>query len=137
MEFLMDTRFNLLSHRLVSQLGLPAAVAGASLVLMACASTPPPTELLAVSSASVVRAVNAGGNESAPVEMRLARDKLDKAKLAMTAKDYDLARSLALEAQVDAQLAETKAQSAKAGKASSAVKEDSRVLREELDRKTK
>jgi hypothetical protein len=104
---------------------------------MACASTPPPTELLAVSSASVVRAVNAGGNESAPVEMRLARDKLDKAKLAMTAKDYDLARSLALEAQVDAQLAETKAQSAKAGKASSAVKEDSRVLREELDRKTK
>jgi hypothetical protein len=55
----------------------------------------------------------------------------------MAAKDYDRARSLAEQAQVDAQLAGSKARSAKAQKAALAVQDDSRALREELDRKSK
>lgn len=108
----------------------------ATLILSACAGTPP-TEQLALSTASVNRAGSAGATELAPAEMQMARDKLDKAKLAMTAEDYDKALSLAQSAQVDAQLAEAKARSTKAKKASDELQESVRVLREELDRKNK
>jgi hypothetical protein len=101
-----------------------------------CASTPAPTEQVAVSTAAVAHAVSAGGTESAPTEMRTAREKLDRANVAMAAKDYDRARSLAEEAQVDAQLAETKAHSTKAQKAADELQEDSRVLREEINRRS-
>ena len=118
--------------RAMSATGLAAAM------MAGCASAPPaPTEDLAVAKAAVANAADAGGAEFAPAEMRSARDKMDRANLAMGAKDYDLARSLAEQAQVDAQLATTKARSAKAQKAALAVQEDSRVLREELDRKRK
>ena len=53
----------------------------------------------------------------------------------MTAKDYENAQSLAEQAQVDAQLATAKARAGKAQKAAATVQEDSRVLRQELDRK--
>jgi ABC-type phosphate transport system auxiliary subunit len=69
--------------------------------------------------------------------MRTAREKLDRANVAMGAKDYEQARLLAEQAQVDAQLAVTKARSSKAQKAAAALQEDSRVLREEINRKAK
>ena len=111
---------------------------GLALALAACASTPPPpNEQMAVSTAAVAHAVAAGGPEYAPVEMRLARDKLQRATVALTVKDNAGAQSLAEQAQLDAQLAEAKAESAKARKAAEALQEGSRVLREELDRKPK
>jgi hypothetical protein len=62
---------------------------------------------------------------------------MEAAERAMVAKDYVLARQLAEEAQVDAQLAGTMARSAKAKKAADALQEDSSVLRQEIDRKSK
>jgi hypothetical protein len=102
-----------------------------------CASTPPPTAQMAVTDAAVSRAANAGGNEWAPNEMRMARDKLDRAKAAMNEHAYDQALSLAQESLVDARLAEAKADSTKAKKAADALQEGTRVLRDELDRKAK
>jgi len=125
------------SHRSMARIGLPPIIAGAAIFIAGCASTPAPTEQVAVSTAAVAQAVTAGGTESAPTEMRTAREKLDRANLAMAAKDYDRARWLAEEAQVDAQLAETKAHSTKAKKAADELQEDSRVLREEINRKSK
>ena len=121
----------------MARIGLPPIIAGAAIFIAGCASTPAPTEQVAVSTAAVAQAVTAGGTESAPTEMRTAREKLDRANLAMAAKDYDRARWLAEEAQVDAQLAETKAHSTKAKKAADELQEDSRVLREEINRKSK
>ena len=117
--------------RAISGFGLAAAV----MAMAGCASVPAPTEQLAVSKAAVANAVGAGGTEFAPAEMRTAQEKLDRANQAMAAKDYERARWLAEQAQVDAQLAVTKARSAKAQKAAFALQEDNRVLREELDRK--
>ncbi|RZU03125.1 uncharacterized protein DUF4398 [Rivibacter subsaxonicus] len=114
---------------------MPVLVSGVSILAIACASTPAPTEHVAVASSAVSRAVSAGGNEAAPAEMRTARDKLDRAKLAMAAKEYDQARVLAQEAQVDARLAEAKATSSKASKAADEVRQASRALSEEIDRK--
>jgi len=118
-------------YRTVSGIGL------AAVIVAGCASVPAPTEQIAVSKAAVANAVGAGGPEFAPAEMRTAQDKLDRANQAMAAKEYERARWLAEESQVDAQLAVTKARSAKAQKAAYAVQEDSRVLREELNRKSK
>jgi hypothetical protein len=92
---------------------------------------------MAVATAAVAHAAAAGGSEFAPVEMRMARDKLQRANVAMTAKDHGTADTLAEQAQLDAQLAEAKAESARARKAADALNEGSRVLREELDRKPK
>ena len=102
-----------------------------------CASTPAPTEQMAVSKAAIANAVSAGGPEYAAVEMKSAQDKLDRANRAMSKEDYDVARSLAEEAQADARLAEKMAQSGKAQKAAAVMQDDARALREELNRKTK
>jgi hypothetical protein len=111
---------------------------GCALALVAgCASTPAPTEQMAVSKSAIANAVSAGGPEYAAVVMKSAQDKMDGANRAMAKEDYDVARALAEEAQADARLAEKKAHSAKAQKAAAVMQDDIRVLREELNRKTK
>jgi len=114
-----------------------SALAVAAALMAGCATTPPPTEQLAVSKAAVANAVDAGGPEFAPAEMKTAQEKMDRANQAMTAKEYERAQWMAEQAQVDAQLATSKARAAKAQRAALAVQEDGRVLREELDRKNK
>lgn len=112
----------------------------ATVVLMAagCSSMKTPaTADVAVSKAAVENAAGAGGAEFAPVEMNTARERLALANKAMTAKDYSLARDLANQAQADAKLAQSKANSAKAQTAATALQDDIRVLREELDRNAK
>lgn len=115
--------------------GLVTSLAAASF-LIACASTPAPTEQMALSRAAVSNATSAGGNEYAPVQLKSAVDKMDAAERAMSAKDYVRARQLAEQAQVDAQVAEATARSAQAKKAADALQDDSRILRQEIDRKT-
>jgi hypothetical protein len=115
-----------------------SALGCATVVFAGCASTPPaPTEQMAVSKSALANAVSAGGGEYAPVELRTAQDKMDRANRAMDKQDYENARWLAEEAESDARLAEKKAQSAKAQKAASVMQDDIRVLREEINRKSK
>ncbi len=97
----------------------------------------PATADVAVSKAAVQNAVDAGGGQFAPVEMNAAREKMALANKAMASKDYKLAAELANQAQVDAKLAQGKANSAKAQAAADALQDDIRVLREELDRSSK
>lgn len=125
---------NLFGYRWNSALG---AIGCAVALVAGCASVPPPTEQMAVSKSAIANAVSAGGSEYASVEMRSAQDKMDRANRAMGKEDYEDARRLAEEAQADARLAEKKAQSAKAEKAASVTQDDIRVLRDEMNRKTK
>ena len=105
------------------------------LLTLGCSSLKTPaTADVAVSKAAVDNAAGAGGAQFAPVEMNSAREKLALANKAMASKDYKLAVELAGQAQVDAKLAQGKANSAKAQAAADALQEDVRVLREELDR---
>ncbi|MFP5391267.1 MAG: DUF4398 domain-containing protein [Gammaproteobacteria bacterium] len=110
--------------------------AAAVLSLAACASSQkaPATADVAVSKNAVENAVSAGAAEAAPEELNAARAKMLRASQALAAKDYALARDLATQAQADAKLAQSKANSAKATAAASALQEDLRVLREEVDR---
>ncbi|ARU31286.1 hypothetical protein CAP31_06055 [Sulfuriferula sp. AH1] len=105
-----------------------------AILLTGCKSAPPPTAEVAVTKATVSDAATAGAAEYAPEEMKSAREKLDRANQAMAAKDYKLAKQLSIEAQADAELARSKANSAKAQQAADALQDDIRVMREELDR---
>ncbi len=103
--------------------------------LSACSTMKTPaTADVAVSKAAVDNAVGAGGAEFAPLEMSAAREKMRLANAAMAAKDYPLAIELANQAQVDAKLAQSKANSAKAQAAANALQEDIRIMREEMNR---
>jgi len=111
------------------------ALAAAVLALTGCASQKAPaTADVAVSRNAVQNAVQAGAAELAPAEITAARAKMMRANEALAARDYKLARELAMQAQADAQLAQSKANSAKATAASDALNEDLRVLRQEVER---
>ena len=110
--------------------------AAAVLSLAACSSPQkaPATADVAVSKNAVENAVSAGAADLAPAEITAARAKMMRANEALASKDYKQARELAMQAQADAQLAQSKANSAKATAASNALNEDLRVLRQEVDR---
>jgi len=116
----------------LARLGAVAAV----LVLSACASPDqaPATADVAVSRNAVENAVSAGAAELAPAEITAAREKMVRANQALAARDYKMARELAIQAQADAKLAQSKAVSTKATAASTRLNDDLRVLREEVDR---
>lgn len=130
----MKNFYHLRSYQTIHRIGVTIGVA---IFVAGCASIPAPIEQMAISKAAVSNASSAGGNEFAPLLLKSAMEKMDGAERAMAEKDYARARQLAEEAQVDAQLAGATARSAKARKAADALQEDSRVLREEIDRKTK
>ncbi|ELX13557.1 hypothetical protein Jab_1c21930 [Janthinobacterium sp. HH01] len=109
----------------------------ALLGLSACASDKTPaTADVAVSRAAVANATSAGAADLAPAEMQSARDKLMRANQALAAKDYKTAQDLANQASADAQLAQSKASSAKATTAADELQQSIRTLREELNRST-
>jgi hypothetical protein len=103
--------------------------------LAGCASEKTPaTADVAVSREAVSAATAAGAADLAPAEMTSAREKLMRANQALAAKDYKTAQDLATQASADAQLAQSKANSAKATAASDELQQNIRLLREELAR---
>ncbi len=121
----------------LNQLPLISLILAGGIFMSGCATPPPPLELIAVSKAAVNEANVAGANELAPIQYKSAMDKMNAAEVAMAHKDYPLAQQLAEQARVDAQLAVAMARSAKAKKAADALQEDSRILSQEIGRKTK
>ncbi|WP_273121759.1 DUF4398 domain-containing protein [Ferrovum myxofaciens] len=119
------------SNQILRRIGV---IMGAAILVAGCASTPPPTAQMAISKTAVSNASSAGGTEYAPLQIKSAKEKLDAAEQAMVAKNYVLAKQLAEEAQVDAELAVAVARSNQAKKAADAVQEDSRALHQEIDR---
>ena len=77
--------------------------------IVACASTPMPTDKLAVAKTAVERAEQAQAAQFAQVELTTARSKLASAQAAADKHDADVAARMADQAEVDAQLAEATA----------------------------
>ena len=112
-----------------------AACLTAVVLMTGCSSLKTPaTAAVAVSRAAVANAASAGAADLAPDEMRSAREKMNLANQALKDRDYKTARDLADQAQADAKLAQSKANSAKATSAADEINENIRVMREELDR---
>jgi ABC-type uncharacterized transport system auxiliary subunit len=102
MEQMMKKNYQTTSCQMLHRIGLAA---GAVIFMAGCASTPAPTAQMAVSRAAVVEANSAGGGEFAPLQLKSATEKMADAERAMADENYVLARQLAEQAQVDAQLA--------------------------------
>lgn len=113
---------------------LSAALATA-LLLAACASTPNPDPQLAVARAALDDARSADAAEFAPLQLKSAVEKMASAERALGAKEPELARRLAEQAEVDARLAAAMARSARSQRAADALQDDIRVLRQEIERK--
>jgi hypothetical protein len=106
----------------------------ATLAVAGCGTTNPPTEKVEVAEAAVMQADTQGAGEEGALELRLAREKLEKAREAMEDERYVTARRLAEQAQVDALLAEAKAESAAALASAHEMREGIESLRSEAER---
>ncbi|WP_432822830.1 DUF4398 domain-containing protein [Trichloromonas sp.] len=118
-------------------LNLLAMILFACLLVGCSSKVPPPTQKLALSAAAINQAEASGAVEFAPVEMRSAREKLTQARTAMNLEENHKALQLAEQAEVDAQLAEAKARTAKTQKAVNELQESIKTLKMEIERKAK
>ena len=85
-------------------------IIAAGVILIGCATTRPPTRALTRAELGVRAAREAGADEASSLDLKRAADKLEQAKKAMAAERYEQARRLAESAQVDAELAQAKAE---------------------------
>lgn len=103
-----------------------------AILMISCASTKPPTQKLAQSEAAINQADQVGAQDYAPLEIREARKKLQRAQDLVSEKEYEKAARLAERAEVDAELAEAKALSEKAQNAVKQLRESIQLLRQEI-----
>lgn len=108
----------------------------AAAALAGCASAPRPVGELAVAKATVAQAEPAGARY-APQQLRVAQLKLQRAETAMANENYELARRLAEQAEVDARLAWSMAESEQARQALAEVQRSTQTLKQELQRRTR
>ena len=106
----------------------------AILAAAGCATTPPPTEQLAAARAMVTQAQPLAVND-APAELHTAQTKLAGAESAMQRGDYAAARRFAEQAEVDARLAWTSAEDARAQRAAAEIDQGVKALRDEVERR--
>lgn len=110
-------------------IALSAAFAG-------CSTTPPPVAELAAAKASIARAEQPAARH-APDALLGAQRKLAAAQTAFRGEDFDRARRLAEEAEIDARLALAIAESSQARQSLEQVKQGIETLKQELLRRQK
>jgi hypothetical protein len=106
-----------------------ASLAAAALFATACASMPAPTGEVAKADLALQKAEAVNAAEVDPLDMRLAREKLEKAKLELREENYVKARRLAESAEVDAMVAESKARATRAQQAMQQLQHDATQLK--------
>lgn len=114
------------SKKIYSLLGLFLLSAGAF------AKALPPEQELADAESALRVADEREAKVYAPVERGFAEDKLVRARAAVEEKDMKLAKRLALEAEVDAELAATRSRLQKARELVETRTEENRTLRRDL-----
>ena len=103
------------------------------LLISGCATKAPPATL---SLARSVLETSRGDilSEFAPLELRIAQDKVEAAERAAKTKQYEKAERLSQEALANLKLAEAKAGAKKAGNIAKEIERDISTLRQELNR---
>lgn len=117
--------------------GGAASILVLSIALGGCASNPEAKSEVAVSKTAIDAALSAGGAEYAPVPLKTAQDKADKAEKILASGDSDKslqAKQLAEQAAVDAKVAQVTAEAAKAKKSVDDSQHGHRAIIQEIDR---
>jgi hypothetical protein len=105
--------------------------------LWGCAAKVAPIETISGAEMSVKVAEEREAAIYAPLELKLANDKLKEARTAMQKEDFEKARHIAEQALLDAKLAEVKALSEKAKKAAQDMRQGIETLKHEIEWKQK
>jgi predicted S18 family serine protease len=101
-----------------------------------CSAARPPEAQVAQAELAVRQAAESKAPVYAPTEFRVAQEKSQGAQRAMSADSYDLARRLAEQAVIDAQLAQARANAAEAQKNTEETRRTINALRSEANRPT-
>jgi len=99
-----------------------------------CSTPRKPAQEVEKADLAIASANTSNAPTDAPLELQLAREKVEKAKSALRDHDFKLAQRLAEQAQVDAQLAEAKAESESARTSATELEQTIDVLRDEAER---
>jgi hypothetical protein len=111
-----------------------AGLALAGLWLAACSSLPAPKGEVANADLALRKAEAVNAAEVAPLDARLAREKLESARLALQRGRYLEARRDAEQAEVDALVATARARAARAERLEAERRRDLDALRSEAER---
>ena len=114
-----------------------ASLAFPTLLALACATVAPPTDTISAAEKSITQAAQADAEPHARLELHLAREHLTQARAAMESERYEEARELAEKAVVEAELAEARANSARALRNVSEIREHIVTLQREIDRSSR
>lgn len=118
--------------RMRSRFPLSVTLIAAVLVFGGCAGVPRPDAELAQSDSAVKQAIELGARTHAPLLLREAETKLNRAKLAADNKENKKARMLAEEVSADAQLAQVTTLAEKAQRSVDELNQSIDLLRKEL-----
>jgi hypothetical protein len=110
------------------------AVACVAAVISGCATTPMPTDRIALARSAIERAQRVDADELAPVQLRAAREKLTAAEASPhTSTGAIVAGRLAAEAEIDARVAEASARAARSERAAAEQDRNLDALRTEAN----
>ena len=110
------------------------AACSALVLALGCSARRPPDAHMSTADLAIRSASDETASEHAPLDLRLAREKLDQAREAVKDDEYDRARRLAEESLADAQVAEAKSRAAKARDNLKQAHDDVEALRKETER---
>jgi hypothetical protein len=109
-------------------------VAMGIMLMVGCAAKVAPVENISSAEMAIKEAESSNAGVNAPLELKLATEKLSQAKAAMQKEEFEEARRLADESLLDAKLAEAKSRSEKAKKATQELRDSIQTLRQEIER---
>ncbi len=116
----------------------PVVIGGLAVLLavgtVGCSTPRKPAQEIEKAELAIQSANTTSAPSDAPLELQLAREKTEKAKVALRNDNYEQAQRYAEQAQVDAQLAEAKAESETALESARELEQTIEVLREEAER---
>ena len=113
----------------------PVFLACAAALALGCATASAPNESVSNAEYAIRKAEEREATQYAPLEMRIAKDKIEQSRLSIAAGENDHARRLAEQAAVDAQLAEAKARAGRAEATVAEIEKSIEALRSETERR--
>ncbi len=119
-----------LSKRVLSGFCVAATV----VVFGGCSSKDIPMDTISNAESAINRADENKAEIYAPLDLRISKEKLEKAKELLKEKKYEEAKMLAEEAEVDARLAEEKSRTKEAKKIAEEILDSINALKEEIKR---
>lgn len=102
------------------------------LMLVACATAKPQPDAFADAEQAIDKAVQAGAEQNAPVELRFAREKLAEARKGMEYKQFDKSFYLLEQSEINSDLAIEKSRAAEIRNQVAELARENELLREDF-----